>query len=355
MIPRYYFIDWDSNGEKFLENIHLTPQVQANVHIYIVYRGKDIPPKLLPHFRSLHVPRNAKITAINKTSWEPIVRRLIWKNPRCSIPDMKDICLVSTEPKVCFSTLMELLTSKETDYRLNISEEACILNEFEFTCDKCRMVFASKKGLKQHDTKFCGYFEECLTHSGKRRVGFFKSVRKVKNSSECTCCLGNCVLTYSSHRDRAKDMEKFHKSSFVGKTHRCESIFDNTNYSSHFLFGYDVLPCLAVSGCPRSFSTLQEQAHHHVTEHGCIKPYFCMVCYRMLKTVNFDNESELLFHGRLEGHCEADFCFPWVKRIKHCTYVIPLLFGSLGYLWITNCAPEVYPSFPFIKYNTDTC
>jgi len=310
MIPRYYFLDWLTNGEKFLENIHLTPQVQSSVHIFIVYTGKDIPPKLLPQFRSLHVPRNAKITALKDLNVEGIVRRLTWQNPRCSLTEKREICLVSTSPKVCFGSLMELLTSKETEYKLNFDEKPCILNEFEFKCVKCRMLFATKKGLKQHDTKYCGYFEECLTNSGKQKVGFSKKSRDVKNALECDDCLGNCILTFCSHKDRAKEMEKVHKTRYVGKTHECESIFDDSTYSSHFLYGYDLLPCLAVTGCPRSFKTIQDQAHHHVTEHGCTKPYFCIVCYRLLKTINFENEGELLFHGRLAGHCEAEFCFP---------------------------------------------
>jgi len=310
MIQRYYFLDWDSNGENFLENIHLTPEVQSSVHIYIVYKGREIPSKLLPQFRSLHVPRNAVITSLKDTTWESVVRRLTWQNPRCSIVEKKDLCLVSTKPKTCFGDLMELLTSKEIDYRLNYSEDACILDEFQFKCDKCRMVFTTRKALKHHDSKYCGYFEECLTHSGKLRVGFSKSVRKVKTASACTPCLSNCVLTYCTHKDRATDMQNIHKTRYVGKTHTCESMFDTTNYSAHFMYGYDILPCLAITGCQRSFPTLQEQAHHHVTEHGCLKPYFCMVCYRMLKTVNFENEEELVFHGRLEGHCEAEFCFP---------------------------------------------
>lgn len=310
MIPRYYFLDWDSNGETFLENIHLTPQVQANVHIYIIYRGNDIPAKLLPQFRSLHVPRNANVTALKELKLDAIVRRLTWQNPRCKIPERRDICLVASKPRLCFGNLMERLTLKETDYRLNFDEKACILDEFEFKCVKCRMVFATKKGLAQHDSKFCGYFEECLTHSGKQKVGFSRKSRKVKNASQCDGCLGNCVLTFCSHKDRAKEMQEIHKTSYIGKTHHCESSYDDNNYSAHFFYGYDTLPCLAVTGCPRSFKTLQAQAHHHVTEHGCVKPYFCIVCYRLLKTVNFDSEGDLLFHGRLAGHCEAEFCFP---------------------------------------------
>lgn len=309
MRQRYYFLDWNSNGEKFLENVTLTPQVQYNVQIYIVYSSKEIPAKLLPQFRSLHVPRNAVLIALKDAKWERVVRRLTWQSPRCSIVEEKDVVLVSTEPRKCFDKLMDLLTSKEVDYKLIHLQNVHILDEFSHKCIKCRMIFATKKGLKKHDDKFCGYFAECLTSSGKHKVGFNKAARKVKEAKECVSCLNNCVLTYCPHRDRAEDMAKIQKTRYVGKTHDCESTYDSVNYTSHFLYGYEKLPCLAVSGCSGSFSSLQDQAHHHVTEHGCLRPYFCIVCYRMLKTINFETEAELLFHGRLKSHCEAEFCF----------------------------------------------
>ncbi|XP_048576787.1 uncharacterized protein LOC116614708 [Nematostella vectensis] len=307
MAERFFIIDWETAGKKFLENISLTPQVQFNVHIFVYYSSPEMPAKLLPQYRALHVPRNAKICALKDADWEPLVRKASWRSRRAQNPAKNDVCLVSGDARGRFGELMNILTSSHIEFRVISTENQSILQEFDIKCVKCRMVFATRGGLEKHNQKFCGYFDECLTNSSKKLTGYTE--RSVANSRNCPTCMENCIVTFCHHGNRSEEMDIVHKSQFVGKTHSCWSSFDTNTYTSHFLYGYDSLPCLAVTGCQRSFSSVQEQAHHHVTEHGSRKPYFCMVCYRVLKIVCFENESELLLHGKLEGHCEPEFSF----------------------------------------------
>lgn len=313
MRAKYFLVDWETNGEQYLEDISISPQTQCYLHFYVFYRSKELPAKLLPQFRFLHVPKKTIISPYGAMNWKALSVTLIAKNPRVRVQEKRDIILVSTEPEQVFAPLIEILSEEEVGYKTVVTKELSFLDEFKSKCVKCRMVFRDKKELKKHDEKFCGYFEGCLTQKRKREVGFSSEEsefeERITDGDKCSLCTTNCVLTYCPHRSRKEDMKIVHKTTYVGKTHPCWSKHDTNEFSAHFFYGYDALPCLALTGCARTFRTIQEQAHHHVTHHGCQKPYFCIVCYKMLKVKCFESENELLFHGKLEGHCEPEFSF----------------------------------------------
>lgn len=313
MRAKYFLIDWETNGELYLEDISISSQAKFYLHFYVFYRSKEIPAKLLPQFRFLHVPTNSTVMSFCGVDWEALSTILIARNPRVLIQEKRDIIFVSSEPEQVFAGLIEILKEEKVTYKTAVTKESTIIDEFKFKCVNCRMIFRNKKELKQHDDRFCGYFEGCLTGKHKRKIGFSNEgsefEEKISDADKCNPCTSNCVLTYCPHRSRKEDMKTVHKTTYVGKTHPCWSKHDTNEFSAHFFYGYDALPCLAVTGCPRTFRTLQEQAHHHVTEHGCQKPYFCIVCYKLLKVKCFVSETELLYHGKLEGHCEPEFSF----------------------------------------------
>ena len=93
------------------------------------------------------------------------------------------------------------------------------------------------------------------------------------------------------------------------QTHRSESK-RGANFSAHFRYtnGHP-LPCLASTDCTDLFETVQDQAHHHQVAHLATRPYICMICYKVLQTVCFETEWELLCHGRYVGHCGNEFEF----------------------------------------------
>ncbi|KAJ7351689.1 hypothetical protein OS493_036104 [Desmophyllum pertusum] len=313
MHVKSFLLDWDTNGQNYFEDISISSQVQGYLHFYVFYRSKELPAKLLPQFRYLHVPKNTIITPFSAVDWKFLSTKLIARNPRVRVQERRDIILVSSEPQRVFSSLIEILNGEKASYKTAVTKECTLMDEFQYKCDKCRMIFRNKKEVKKHDERFCGFFEGCLTQKQKRKIGFSNEEsqfqERVCDADKCDLCTANCVLTYCPHRSRKEDMKMVHKTTYVGKTHPCWSKHDTNEFSAHFLYGYDALPCLAVTGCARTFRTLQEQAHHHVTEHGCHKPYFCIVCYKLLKVQCFDSENELLFHGKLEGHCEPEFSF----------------------------------------------
>ena len=313
MHVKSFLLDWESNGLYYLKDIAISPQTESYLHFYVFYRGKELPAKLLPQFRFLHVPKKSIIMPLCAVDWKVLSTKLIAKDPRVWLQDRRDIILVSSEPQSVFTSLIEILNEEKAPYKVADTKESTIMDEFRFKCDKCRMIFCDKKELKKHDERFCGYFEGCLTQKHKRKVGFSSGDSQFQESiqdvDKCDLCTANCVMTYCPHRSRKEDMKMVHKTTYVGKTHPCWSKHDTKEFSAHFLYGYDALPCLAVTGCARTFRTLQEQAHHHVIEHGCRKPYFCIVCYKLLKVQCFEKENELLYHGKLEGHCEPEFSF----------------------------------------------
>ena len=314
MRAKYFLLDWESNGEQYLEGISISPQTQCYLHFYVFYRSKELPAKLLPQFRFLHVPKNTTVAPHSSVDWKALSVNIIAKNPRVPIQEKRDIILVSTEPETIFAFMMETLTEEGITYKTVATKESTsFMDEFKSKCVKCRMVFRNKRELKNHDERFCGYFEGCLTQKHNRKVGFSSELSRfdesIPDADKCDFCTSNCVLTYCPHRSRKEDMKVVHKTTYVGKTHPCWSKHDTNEFSAHFFYGYDALPCLAVTGCARTFRTIQEQAHHHVTHHGCLKPYFCIVCYKMLKVQCFESENELLLHGKLEGHCEPEFSF----------------------------------------------
>ena len=313
MRAKYFLVDWETNGEQYLEDISISPQTRCYLHFYVFYRSKELPAKLLPQFRFLHVPKKTIISPYGAMNWGALSVTLIAKNPRVRVQEKRDIILVSTEPEQVFAPLIEILSEEKVGYKTVVTKELTFLDEFKSKCVKCRMVFRDKKELKKHDERFCGYFEGCLTQKHKREVGFSSEEsefeERITDGDKCSLCTTNCVLTYCPHRSRKEDMKIVHKTTYVGKTHPCWSKHDTNEFSAHFFYGYDALPCLALTGCARTFRTIQEQAHHHVTQHGCQKPYFCIVCYKMLKVKCFESENELLFHGKLEGHCEPEFSF----------------------------------------------
>ena len=313
MRVKFFLLDWDTNGERYLEDISVSSQARFYLHFYVFYRSKELPAKLLPQFRLLHVPRETAIMPFRVVDWKALSTTLIAKNPRVRIQEKRDIILVSLEPEQVFAGLIEILNQEKAHYKTVATMELTFLDEFKFKCVNCRMIFRDKKELKKHDERFCGYFEGCLTQKHKRKIGFSSEesefAERIPDADKCDLCTTNCVLTYCPHRSRKEDMKMVHKTTYVGKTHPCWSKHDTSEFSAHFLYGYDALPCLALTGCARTFRTLQEQAHHHVTEHGCQKPYFCIVCYKLLKVKCFESETELLYHGKLEGHCEPEFSF----------------------------------------------
>ena len=313
MRAKYFLVDWETNGEQYIEDISISPQTQCYLHFYVFYRSKELPAKLLPQFRFLHVPKKTIVSPYGAVDWKALSMTLIAKNPRVRIQEKRDIILVSIEPEQVFGPLIGILSEERVAYKTVVTKELTFLDEFKSKCVECRMVFCDKKELKRHDERFCGYFEGCLTQKHKRKVGFVSEEsefeERIKDGDKCSLCTTNCVLTYCPHRSRKEDMKIVHKTTYVGKTHPCWSKHDTNEFSAHFFYGYDLLPCLALTGCARTFRSIQEQAHHHVTQHGCQKPYFCIVCYKMLKVKCFENENELLFHGKLEGHCEPEFSF----------------------------------------------
>lgn len=313
MRVKYFLLDWESNGEHYLEDISISSQAQCFLHFYVFYRSKELPAKLLPQFRFLHVPKKAIVAPFSAVDWKVLSAKLIAKNPRVRIQEKRDIILVSSEPDQVFAPLIEILSGEKVHYKTSVTKELTFMDEFKFKCVKCRMIFRDKKELKKHDERFCGYFEGCLTQKHKRKIGFSSEGSEfeegIPDADKCSLCTTNCVLTYCPHRSRKEDMKIVHKTTYVGKTHPCWSKHDTNEFSAHFLYGYDALPCLALTGCARTFRTLQEQAHHHVTEHGCHKPYFCFVRFKLLKVKCFKSENELLYHGKLEGHCEPEFSF----------------------------------------------
>lgn len=313
MRVKYFLLDWETNGERYLEDISISPQTQCYLHFFVFYRSKEIPAKLLPQFRFLHVPKKTIVSPFSAVDWKALSTRIIAKNPRVRIQEKRDIVLVSTEPEQIFAQLIGILNEEKVHYKTAVTKQFAVMDEFKFKCVKCQMVFCTKKELKDHDNRFCGYFEGCLTLKNKRKIGFSsegsKFEERIPDADKCSLCTTNCVLTLCPHRSRKEDMKIVHKTTYVGKTHPCWSKHDTNEFSAHFLYGYDALPCLAVTGCARTFRTIQEQAHHHVTEHGCLKPYFCIVCYKMLMVKCFESENELLYHGKLEGHCEPEFSF----------------------------------------------
>ncbi|XP_068736776.1 uncharacterized protein [Montipora capricornis] len=313
MHAKYFLLDWETNGERCLEGMSISPQAQFYFHFYVFYRSKELPAKLLPQFRFLHVPNKTIIASFEKMDWKALSSKLIAKDPSVRIQEKRDIILVSTEPELVFNSLMQILNTEGVGYKTVATEELKFMDEFKSKCVKCRMVFRDKKELKRHEERFCGYFDGCLIQKKNRKVGFTSEgsefEERIPDADKCGLCTANCLLTYCPHRSRKQDMKIVHKTTYVGKTHPCWSKHDTDEFTAHFFYGYDVLPCLARIGCARTFRTIQEQAHHHVTDHGCHKPYFCAVCHKMLKVKCFESENELLLHGKLEGHCEPEFSF----------------------------------------------
>lgn len=313
MHVKSFLIDWETSGQHYFQDISISPQVQCYLYFYVFYRSKELPSKLLPQFRFLHVPKNTIVKPFSAVDWEVLSSKLIAKDPHVWIQERRDIILVSSEPQSVFASLIEILNEEKSTYKVADTKECTLLDEFQFKCNNCRMIFRSKKEIKKHDEKFCGFFDGCLTQKHKRKIGFSNTdsqfQERIPDADKCDTCTANCVLTYCPHTSRKEDMKTVHKTTYVGKTHPCWSKYDTNEFSAHFLYGYDALPCLAVTGCARTFHTLQEQAHHHVTEHGCHKPYFCIVCHKLMKFKCFESENELLYHGKLEGHCEPEFSF----------------------------------------------
>ena len=325
MRRKIFFLDWDTNGPAIIQDVAFSVLAQHHIQMFVFYAKSEIPSKLLPQFRFLHLPRIAVVKSFDSTDWRTIAGDLARKNRRCSIPEKKDVFIVSTKPDVKFGELIELLKAAGVDFKLvDSTESGAILERFHVKCTSCKLIFQNRSELNSHDQKFCGYFDRCLTKKDKRKVGFSESSEfqdEDPKSHKCETCLENCIFTYCPKTSRTKNMKEAHRTRFVGKTHASWSTHDTADFSAHFLFGYDTLPCLAGHGCPRSFGTVQDQAHHHVTEHGSSKPYFCMVCYKILKIQCFETEGELLFHGKLEGHCEPDFAFPWLANsVKQARY-----------------------------------
>lgn len=313
MRVKFFLLDWETKGQDYLQDITISPQSRGFLRFYVFYRSKEIPAKLLPQFRLLHVPKNTTIMPFSAVDWRFLSTKLIAKDPRVRVQEKRDIILVSSEVQSVFSSLLEILNEENASYKVADTKECTLMDEFQYICDKCRMVFYNRKELRKHDEVSCGFFDGCLTQKHKRKIGFSNQEslfqERVQDADRCDLCTANCVLTYCPHTRRKEDMKIIHKTTYVGKTHPCWSKYDTNDFSAHFFYGYDVLPCLAVTGCTRTFRTLQEQAHHHVTEHGCRKPYFCIVCYKLLKFKCFESENELLYHGKLEGHCEPEFSF----------------------------------------------
>lgn len=313
MRTKYFLLDWETNGERYLEGVSLSPQTLCGLHFYVFHRSKELPAKLLPQFRFLYVPNKAVIGSFEHIDWKNLSSKLTAKNPVVRIQEKRDIILVSTEPELVFDSLMQMLNTEGVNFKKVEAMESSLMDEFRSKCVNCRMVFRDKKERMKHDERFCGYFDGCLTQKQNGRVIFANKATEfqecIPDADKCDLCTANCVLTFCPHRSRKQDMKMVHKTTYVGKTHPCWSKHDTNEFTAHFFYGYDVLPCLALTGCARTFGSLQEQAHHHVTAHGCRRPYFCIVCHKMLKVMCFESENELLLHGKLEGHCEPEFSF----------------------------------------------
>lgn len=313
---KFYLVDWESNGQTFFQDVTLSSEIKPYVQIYIFYQNKEIPPTLLSDFRALHTPKKcALVSRFNDVEWKSLACGLLWKDKRSTIHEEKDICVVSKQPSTHFGELIGIFQESDVRYRVVDTEECDLLEEFDHKCLNCRTVFINKRFLRRHDKISCLYLAGCkkLNESEKyerKNESIGKKNNRFRLTQKCESCSKNCVETYCTHnQNRRHEMKSAHKTQYVGKTHSCWTNFDTNEYTSHFFFSYDILPCLAVSGCPTRFRTVQEQAHHHVTEHGCRKPYFCNVCYKTLMFVCFENEADLLYHGKLAGHCEPDFAF----------------------------------------------
>ena len=315
MISKLYLVDWESNGQTFFQDVTLSSEVKPYVQIYTFYRSKEIPPTLLSNFRTLHTPKEcALVSRFNDVNWKSLACNLVSRDNLSTIQQEKDICVVSKQPLRYFGEIMRIFQESGANYRVVDTEECDLLQEFEYKCLICRKVFISWRSLERHNKTSCLYLAgckklQCIKKSKRIEINS-KNINGSCLTLKCESCSTNCIETYSTRdRNRKHEMRSVHKNQYVGKTHSCWTNHDTREYTSHFFFSYDVLPCLAVSGCPHMFRTVQEQAHHHMTEHGCRKPYFCSVCYRTLKFMCFESEADLLHHGKLAGHCEPDFAF----------------------------------------------
>ena len=320
MISKLYLVDWESNGQTFFHDVTLSAEVKPFIQIYIFYQSRELPPTLLSDFRSLHTPKRCVLVSpFSEVEWKTLARGLVWRDRHSTIQEETDVCIISRQPLKQFGEIIGIFQRTDVKYRMIDTEECSLLDEFEHKCLTCRTVHKTKQSLKRHDKTSCLYLAGCKKfnadeksekspHKGHKQ----NDGRGQSTSRKCEACSKNCVETYCAHAQdlsRKHEMKQVHKSQYVGKTHSCWTNHDSNEYTAHFLYSYEVLPCLAVSGCPHTFRTMQEQAHHHVTQHGCRKPYFCNVCYKLLMFICFETDSELLFHGKLEGHCEPDFAF----------------------------------------------
>ena len=147
MHVKSFLLDWESNGLYYLKDIAISHQTESYLHFYVFYRGKELPAKLLPQFRFLHVPKKSIIMPLCAVDWKVLSTKLIAKDPRVWLQDRRDIILVSSEPQSVFTSLIEILNEEKAPYKVADTKESTIMDEFRFKCDKCRMIFCNKKEL----------------------------------------------------------------------------------------------------------------------------------------------------------------------------------------------------------------
>ena len=163
MHVRVFFLDWETTGQHYFNDVSISSQTEFYLHVHVLYRSKEMPSKLLPRFRCLHVPNKTIVMGFDSVNWELIARKLTAKNPRLRFQEKRHIILVSSDPNGCFGPLIELLNAKEVQFKTVTTKESTALDQFPVKCVKCRMIFQDKKERKKHDNRFCGFFDECLT------------------------------------------------------------------------------------------------------------------------------------------------------------------------------------------------
>lgn len=361
-----FYLVWESSCRNFIEDVKVASTVAKASRLKLhVFLRKDTPVKALPPKNSDWIENHYSLTTSPYASDTGLIAHLLRKYGDFAELDNEAISqtrvYLVAERERQYEELIAILKSFCPD--LDIIEinglETDILEVVEDSCRFCRLIFASHRETKEHNTEKHDYFCEnpschryyqrfeseealskhkstqttclycdelfCLEEMKKAHMNSEHNISDEKSKTEARANLSKDIKFAQSLRIScqfcpqkeffSQDQKEIHmKNSHKKCNCSCGKYFrTREEYLDHF---YNVYPlaCYENRKCPHRFQSVFYQAAHHSEFHYSLAPFYCVPCQtrkteeKIAKTIktSFKDERSLRIHGCSLGHNENE-------------------------------------------------
>lgn len=313
-IMKYFYIDWESGGSKFLrssDKITVTPGAQKTIRIHVFYNRSNPESLLLNDWD--WISKHPSATDAPDAAWVALMSSLISDRKFLTKPNVV-LYLVSKDQ----SRFMELISVIKTNSVASIvpinSTTTSITDCLDHVCSLCLIIFRDSSEKEHHDR--LNHLLLCNNPAcdrSRKGNGFWNKSElqdHVSKQRKCDICLTGLVFCSPKKKDehmRSVHVRKLNANRNASSLdHRTDA--DHTTF--HFRYSLYPLPCLAEPTCAQRFRTTAAQVFHHVSCHQCEFPYVCMACVNQYKRpVCLKSKTELLDHAKVMEHRTEEFIF----------------------------------------------